>query len=348
MTTKPPAPPATPAESRVELTRSTIFPLLGGRAALRHEHLLPIVATVLAGIALIAAPLPAFNFDANPEINQAWQVYLIVAVYIAFLVNYYINQMCGRAKPGWMLALVALFTFVLLGSKYWGAWYTFFYDVIPAAQWKTSPHTIVRLAGWWFGTGLCEEGFKAWPLLGLSLVGAALGYVARHSKGKLGAHFESMRQHIGLAEPLDGIVLGVASGSGFFVAETLGQYVPNTMKAIKTHGAQAFEGLVLLLGRGLPEVAEHSAWAGLFGYFIGLAALRPGMAIVLIPIGWLSAAALHAGWDGITDVSNSGLVVLLFMIFVGVLSYALLGGAIFRARDISPRRAPMAEAAAQA
>lgn len=345
MTTIPPAKPAAP---RVELTRSTVLPLLGSRTALRHEHLLPIFATILAGIALLAAPLPAFQLDANPHINQAWQVYLIIAVYIAFLVNYYINQMCGRAKPGWMLALVALFTFVLLGSKYWAAWFTFFYDVIPTAQWKKSPHTIVRLAGWWFGTGLCEEGFKAWPLFGLALVGAALGYVARHSKGKLGAHLESMKHHIGLSEPLDGIVLGVASGSGFFIAETLGQYVPNVMKAIKTSGAQAFEGLVLLLGRGFPEVAEHSAWAGLFGYFIGLAALRPGMAIFLIPFGWLSAAALHAGWDGITDVTNSDLVVLLFMIFVGVLSYALLGGAIFQARDISPRRAHIADPASQA
>jgi len=85
----------------------------------------------------------------------------------------------------------------------------------------------------------------------------------------------------------------------------------------------------------------------LFGYFIGLAVLRPGMAIFLIPFGWLSAAALHAAWDGITDVSHSDLVVLLFMIFVGVLSYALLGGAIFRAREISPRRAAAAREAAQ-
>jgi RsiW-degrading membrane proteinase PrsW (M82 family) len=95
---------------------------------------------------------------------------------------------------------------------------------------------------------------------------------------------------------------------------------------------------VLLLGRGLPDIAEHSAWAGMFGYFIGLAVLRPSMAYILIPLGWLSAAALHAGWDAIDVVTNNGIVILGFWIFVGLLSYALLAGAIFKAREISPRR----------
>jgi RsiW-degrading membrane proteinase PrsW (M82 family) len=344
MTATPPAPPVPP---RVQLTRSMIFPLVGGRSTWSHEHLLPIFATVVAGIALLAVPLPAFKFNANPEINEAWQVYLVVAIYITFLVNYYINQMCGRAKPGWMLAIVALFTFVMLGSRYWNGWYYLFYDVIPAEHWQKSSSVIVRLFGWWFGTGLCEEGFKAWPLILLIFVGAGYGYAARRNKGAIRAHFESMRHHVGLSEPLDGIVLGVASGSGFFIAETLGQYVPNAMKGAGAGGSQAFEGLVLLLGRGLPDVAEHSAWAGLFGYFIGLAVLRPGMAIFLVPFGWLSAAALHAGWDGISDVTNSDIAIMVFLVFVGVLSYALLAGAIFQARAISPRLALVAGAAAE-
>ena len=145
-------------------------------------------------------------------------------------------------------------------------------------------------------------------------------------------------KRFGLLEPLDGIVMGVASGSGFFIAETLVQYVPGAMKQVKYPGSQAFDGLVLLLGRGLPDIAEHSAWAGLFGYFIGLAALRPNMAYILVPLGWLSAAALHAGWDAIDVVTSNGIVILSFWVFVGLLSYALLAGAIFKAREISPRR----------
>ena len=331
--------PVPPGERRFQLSRSTIFPLVGGRSTWSQGHLLPIFATVLVGVTLIAVPIPGIQFSTNDEINQAWEVYSILALYIAFLVNYYINQMCGRARPGWLIAGVALFTFLLLCSPFWVYWHDLFYNVLPAAQWQKSPHVAVRLAGWWFGTGLCEEGFKALPLLGLGLLGAGLAFLSRHTKGKPSALLAGIKKRIGLSEPLDGIVLGVASGSGFFIAETLGQYVPGAMSQVKYPGTQAFDGLVLLLGRGLPEIAEHSAWCGLFGYFIGLAVLRPGMAISLLPLGWLSAAALHAGWDGIDAVTNSGIIVLGFWVFVGVLSYALLAGAIFKAREISPTRA---------
>jgi RsiW-degrading membrane proteinase PrsW (M82 family) len=108
------------------------------------------------------------------------------------------------------------------------------------------------------------------------------------------------------------------------------------MKALKYPGSEAFQGLVLLLGRGLPTIAEHSAWSGLFGYFIGLSVLYPRMAVFLVPFGWFTAAALHAGWDGIDVVTGSEVVVFCFWVFIGVLSYALLAGAIFKAREISP------------
>lgn len=340
--------PIPPGDNRSTLSRSAIFPLLGGRSTWRQEHLLPIVATVIVGVTLIALPLPWPRFSDNAEINEAWQVYFILAVYIAILVNYYINRMCGRARPRWLIAASGLFTFLMLGGSYWGEWYELFYDVLPAAQWQKSSNALLQLAGWWFGTGLCEEGFKAWPLLALALLGAGLGYASRHTKGRLSAHFAGMRKRVGLCEPLDGIVLGAASGSGFFIAETLFQYVPTAMKAMKYPGSEAFQGLVLLLGRGLPDIAEHSAWSGLFGYFIGLSVLYPRMAIFLLPFGWFSAAALHGAWDGIDAVTNSFVVMMIFWVFVGVLSYALLAGAIFKAREISPRLAFDAAAAAKA
>jgi len=333
-----PPPPLPPEVRRLELTRSTVLPLLGGRAAWSREHLLPIFATIIVGLTLIAVPIPGLKFSANAETNEAWQVYVTIAVYIAFLVNYYINQMCGRPRSGWLLGLVGLFTLLTLGTGLWAAWYKLFYIVLPAAQWQKSTIVPVRIAGWWFGTGLCEEGFKVWPLLALALFGAAMTALGRRTTGGLSLFFSGFGRRFGLFEPLDGIVMGVASGCGFFIAETLVQYVPGVMKQVKYPGAQAFDGLVLLLGRGLPDIAEHSAWAGLFGYFIGLAVLRPGMAYVLIPLGWLSAAALHAGWDAIDVVTSNGLVILCFWVFVGLLSYALLAGAIFKAREISPRR----------
>ena len=333
-----PPPPLPPDVRRLELTRSTVFPLVGGRSAWSREHLLPIFATIVVGLTLIAVPIPGLNFSANKETNEAWQVYAVIAIYIAFLVNYYINQMCGRPRPGWLLALVAVATLLMLGGSFWHVWYEVFYNVLPAAQWQKSTNASVRIAGWWFGTGLCEEGFKALPLIALALFGAGCAALSRNTGGWLSRFIGGFGKRLGLFEPLDGIVMGVASGSGFFIAETLVQYVPGVMKQVKYAGSQAFDGLVLLLGRGLPDIAEHSAWAGLFGYFIGLAVLRPGMAYVLIPLGWLSAAALHGAWDAIDAVTNNGLVIMGFWVFVGLLSYALLAGAIFKAREISPRR----------
>jgi hypothetical protein len=100
---------------------------------------------------------------------------------------------------------------------------------------------------------------------------------------------------------------------------------------------RSFDGLVVLLAHGLPELAAHSAYTGLLGYFIGLSVLWPGMAVFLIPLGWLSAAVLHGAWDATGDLFDSAVIVVPVRLTIGVLSYALLAGAIFKARDISPR-----------
>jgi hypothetical protein len=74
----------------------------------------------------------------------------------------------------------------------------------------------------------------------------------------------------------------------------------------------------------------------LFGYFIGLSVLRPGMSAFLIPLGWLSAAVLHGAWDATSDLVDTAVIGVPVHLIIGVLSYALLAGAIFKARDISP------------
>ena len=335
--------PVTPAQAQFKLTKSAMFPLVGGRSTWSREHLLPIFVTLIAGIALFLVPFPwpklVMNGKPVPaEINAAWQVFSILGIYIAFIVCYYINQMCGTAKRGWVLAVVALCTFVLLSSPIWHYWYWFFYTVIPATALEKSGSAVARIAGYWFGTGLAEESFKALPLFAMALLGVVLGSLSRSTTGRTSALLGFLRRRIALCDPLDGIVMGVASGAGFFLNETLGQYVPKIMSQGTVPGSQAFNGLVLLLARGLPEMTEHSAWAGLFGYFIGLSVLQPRMAPILLLIGWFSAAALHGAWDVIGTLTDSDVIGVLFLIGDGLLSYALLAGAIFKAREISPGR----------
>jgi hypothetical protein len=60
------------------------------------------------------------------------------------------------------------------------------------------------------------------------------------------------------------------------------------------------------------------------------------MAVLLIPLGWLNAAVLHGAWDATSDLVDSALIGAPVHLVIGVLSYALLAGAISKARDISP------------
>jgi RsiW-degrading membrane proteinase PrsW (M82 family) len=326
--------PVPSAEPPLQLSRSIVFPLLGGRSTWAREHLLPIFATVCVALALMVL-LPAPNATGSQEISRAWMVFYTLAVYIAFLVTYYVNQMCGRPKRLWVLGVVALATALLLSSPFWPHWYNLFYNTIPGTRWEKSSNLVAQLAGWWFGTGLCEEGFKALPLIGFALLGAGLGFLSRHTHGRASRIWSGLQKHIGLCGPRDGIVMGVASGAGFFIRETLGDYVPKMMGEIKYAGGQAFDGLLMLLGRGLPELTGHSAYSGLFGYFIGLSVLRPKMAIYLLPLGWLSAAALHGAWDATANIVPNPFVQLAMFVILAMLSYGLLGGAIFKADEIS-------------
>jgi RsiW-degrading membrane proteinase PrsW (M82 family) len=329
----------TPNESDLKLSLNVLFPLLGGRSTLSHEHLLPIFVSLIAALMLMAIPFPGFHLMmggqmAPPGANEAWQVFSILGIYIAFIINYYINQMCGRARSGVLQALVSVATFWLLTTPFWDYWYDLFYSLIPAQNLEKSANPLAVIAGDIFGTGLGEEGFKALPLIALALVTVTFTYLSRRTTGRRSAFLAGVAQHFGLREPLDGIVLGAASGSGFFIYETLVQYVPQAVDEAKTN--MAFQGLVQLLGRGLPELTAHSAYSGMFGYFIGLAVLRPSMAALVIPLGWLSAAVLHGAWDATSDLVDSVLIGVPIHVVIGVLSYALLAGAIFKARDISP------------
>src|ERR1700685_2097787 len=86
----------TPTETKFKLSLDVVFPLLGGHSAWSHEHLLPIFASLIVALMLMAVPFPWLHLmmegkPAPPEINQAWQVFSILAIYIAFITNYYIN-----------------------------------------------------------------------------------------------------------------------------------------------------------------------------------------------------------------------------------------------------------------
>lgn len=139
---------------------------------------------------------------------------------------------------------------------------------------------------------------------------------------------------------LDGLVLGVAVGSGFAALETMGYAF---VALLKTGGhLQPVESLLVL--RALTSLGGHAAWTGLAAAaFFAIPGARRGA------IGWLRFVAtfigvvcLHAQWDASAAVGGHGDLV------VGTVSFGLLATAAWwlhrnQVHEMQERPAPTAE-----
>src|SRR5947209_4177349 len=104
-------------------------------------------------------------------------------------------------------------------------------------------------------------------------------------------------------------------------------------------GTVSYKGLITVLIRGIINLGGHMAYAGIFGYFIGLAVMRRAAAPRLFVLGWLSAAALHGTWDAIAfSAPGQSVIATGCLALVALLSYAWLASCILKARKISPTR----------
>jgi PrsW family intramembrane metalloprotease len=145
-----------------------------------------------------------------------------------------------------------------------------------------------------FAAGLAEEFIKVF----LVLIGALFTLRAADIKAKIPVMlFDALR----IRGPLDGLMMGLFGGAGFILVETWGQYVPRIVNSVMQQSQNdimaAGTGLMLLFPRVVGGIVGHMAWAGITGYFIGLAVLRQKQAPKLILIGWLLTSAIHAFWN---------------------------------------------------
>jgi RsiW-degrading membrane proteinase PrsW (M82 family) len=163
--------------------------------------------------------------------------------------------------------------------------------------------------------GLIEETVKALPII--LVLGAGL----------LMSH-PGQRKY-GLREPLDGIILAAASATGFSFLETMFIYVPKYGELISTP-------------RLLVNVFSHIAYAGTFGYFIGLAALRHRRAMpaaIAIAIGFALANLLHDLWDAMRFYGKSlSIMSPIHEAVTAIICFIVLGSLIMKAREVSPER----------
>ena len=199
----------------------------------------------------------------------------------------------------------------------------------------------------YFMAALPEELEKISPaLLGL--------FIAMKVRRK--GHSSPLEDQFAVREPLDGILMGIAGAAGFHFVEAvqyaqaplakfamLQQNAPQLLaQLIQKYGANA-PALLMQQGldaglsaafqvilRGLRGAVGHLAYSGIFGYYVGLAALRPDHKWTLLLRGFLTATLVHATWNATSGVGGG--------IFVPPVAFALLITSIIKARSVSPSR----------
>jgi RsiW-degrading membrane proteinase PrsW (M82 family) len=259
--------------------------------------------------------------------------------------TYVLYLLCGKPKSPWALVAAALAVGLLVQGAHHVVTAPIRAVVLPYIG-KTVPgpkpgtvrieepdHVPGRFVYHLFMAALPEEAEKILPaLVGLYLAG-------RVRRRETASPLESEAR---VLEPLDGILLGVAGAAGFNFVEALGyaqeplarlaalkqQAAPILAKLAQEVGLQNAAAALLQIGfnggievlfqvflRGVGDVFGHQAYSGIFGYYVGLAALRRQHMGTLIARGMLTAILLPA------------------------VSFAFLVTCIIKARALSPTRA---------
>ena len=344
---EPPRPPATPS---TDPTESELLPLrMGLDPVSARGYLVPGLITV----GTISALLWTFQ---SGEVKYSLMITMFFFVIASAAVLY---MLCGKSKPLGPLVAAAIFVAVLVSAAHEAVMapinalmLPYIAKPVPGKQ----PNT-VRLVepdsvpGKWvyhfFVAALPEELEKISPaLIGLYFV------LRSRARGRA----TPIEEQFGVREPLDGIMLGIAGAAGFHFVEAvmyaqapLAKFaylqenaVPLFNQLLQKHGngapailmqqglnagtAAAFQ----VIFRGLSSSVSHLGYSGIFGYYVGLAALRPEHKWRLLLRGFLTACIVHATWNATNDVGGG--------IIVPPLAFALLITSIIKARSMSPER----------
>ena len=360
------------ASNAVELTTKPYF-IPGLVVAL----LVPLLFASLGSSSTVAV-----NYRGIPVPIPTYTLLLAAAITIG--TAFAIYKMVGKPKAWWAVPAAAAFSGGLLSTPViWTLQSLFRFgtlDVQPGDGMFIATLKDICQAG------LPEEVYKAIPVL----IGV---YVGRRVMNKMNASHPS--RQLAVVEPLDGILIGAASGLGFAFVETLFQYVPMVILttggvAIKLATALAAQhvsidlpkgltpeqivrkliqlipdmynalagkigpdqaalfikqatsgntghGLELMIPRLLFNICGHSAYAGIFGYFIGLAAMKPSQWVKTVALGLLIAATLHGLWDATADTGGGTFIYML----IATASFIGMATLIMKGREISPNRSQL-------
>jgi RsiW-degrading membrane proteinase PrsW (M82 family) len=353
--------------------------LLPGLARLRE---MPSKGMLVPGAILIVAVMGLFWSISRPTVGvpiavaraagKSFQLYMplafwIVALLCALGAVYFVYRLCGKERPWWALMVPALIMGLLLQEWFAHPWLTLFHEFLvgglpPPRAWDSVPLPTL-FTKVFFGVGLNEELWKAIPI-GICV------WIARNVQGPLGAK-------VGVREPLDGILVGVVTGTVFAVLETMGEYVPRMLLAGGAN-VQQISAMIPGLTQQLTDVLAREGLRGaelqqavnsvlpaviqkrflsLSGYesllltlarmlgdicghaaYSGYIGYFIGLA-VMRPAQWLKLLAIGFGVM-VTIHTLWDVVQANFLhVMLGFAAFASLVGAILKARQLSPERA---------
>lgn len=300
--------------------------------------------------------------------------YAVVALMLTAGGAFALYRMVGKQKAWWLVPAVVVVTAVLTESPVMGGLQKLFGIVGPAAA---DGSIAGQFVFHFFAAALPEELLKSIPVW----VGVFIGM-----KMLTRLNAQHPGRQLAVLEPIDGLLIGAASGFGFALSETLLGYVPGAMlntsdvanqmlgwlqskgiqlkipadmgirklifelymviaKLIGPGNAEALvngfiargqgRGLELMLPRLFGDVFGHAAYAGIFGYFIGLATMKPANRVKTVLIGLAIACVLHASWNATASQGS------LFVFVVAMAAFVMLAVCIIKARQISPERSQL-------
>ncbi|MDB5589671.1 PrsW family intramembrane metalloprotease [Enterovirga sp.] len=282
MSQVPALPPPRPGD--VAPTLSEMIPFGSRKISIwRSTALMPLVLVAVTSVVL-------FNLPRKTAAD--FTLYMNVVAASTLLFTFLLLYIYGgeRKNPLWY-AIPAVVT-VLQLDLVLGPYIWFFRKVLPG---DLDGNTFVTsFVGMFFGAGLMEEIMKGVPLL----IGLAVALWLRRTGSPGGV----LSRGIAVQGPMDGLLMGAAAGAGFIMIETMTMYVPRTVKAFKDPEMGLLVGMSLMIPRVIKGVIGHMAYAGIFGYFIGLAATHSRHAVRLVLIGLLLSATLHAFWNSASDL----------------------------------------------
>ncbi len=329
---------------------SELLPLRMGHAPVAAKgYLIPGLAEALT----VSVLLWAIN-SGNLRNFQIVAMFFFVSASV-----YVLYMLCGKNKPIWVLVAAAVLVAVLVSAAHQVVMAPIQATVLPRLSKEVpgprpgtvrlvEPDSVPGLFVYmFFAAALPEELEKILP----ALIGLYVTFRVR-KRGRA-SPLESQAQ---VLEPIDGILLGVAGAAGFHFVEALSyagrplaeyaalqnQAGPLFNQLVQKYGAGAPAALLeigfdkgsgamfQILFRGLRGTFGHLAYSGIFGYYVGLAALRPAHAKMLLIRGFFTATLIHAAWNSTQEVGGS--------LIVPPLAFAFLITSIIKARALSPSR----------